>query len=89
MTKLRVDELARMNKRKKGSVIYLDKQKSNIQGWIDSGLRKDIDIYSVNMGIKKQTILEQALTLYMMLATEKKLEEVVDKYLPKEVKEEN
>jgi len=80
-TKLSVSEMLRLSQSKK--VIILDKQKSNIQAWVDSKIRHEIDVYCLNNGKKKQDVVEQALVLYMFLVVNDKLDEVVKKYLPK------
>lgn len=81
MTKLNTEEMLRLSKSK--TVIYLDKKKSNVQAWVDSAVRLQIDTYCINNGKKKQDVVEQALVLYMFLVTNDKLDEVIKKYLPK------
>jgi hypothetical protein len=81
MTKLNAEEMLRLSNAKK--VIYLDKRKSNIQAWIDSGIRLQLDKYCIEEGEKKQDVVEQAITLYLFLVINGKLDEVVKKYLPK------
>ena len=81
MTKLNAKEMLRLSQSKK--VIILDKQKSNFQAWVDARVRHEIDVYCLNNGKKKQDVAEQALVLYMFLVTNDKLDEVVEKYLPK------
>ena len=87
MTKLNAEEMLRLSKSK--TVIYLDKKKSNIQAWIDSALRLEMDRYCIDHGKKKQDVVDQAIVLYLFLVVNDKLDEVVKKYLPKgSVKEE-
>lgn len=81
MTKLNTKEMLRLRQAKK--VIYLDKQKSNIQAWVDSAVRLELDRYCIDHGKKKQDVVEQAIVLYLFLVVNDKLEEVVAKYLPK------
>lgn len=81
MTKLSVDEMLRLSKSKK--IIYLDKKKSNIQTWVDSAVRLQLDRYCIDNGKKKQDVVEQAIVLYLFLVVNNKLDEVVEKYLPK------
>ena len=81
MTKLNVDEMLRLSKSK--TVIYLDKKKSNIQAWVDSAVRLEIDRYCIDHGKKKQDVVEQAIVLYLFLVVNGKLDEVIKKYLPK------
>lgn len=81
MTKLSVKEMLRLSQSKK--VIILDKQKSNIQAWVDSKVRLEMDRYCIDNGKKKQDVVEQALVLYMFLVVNNKLDEVIEKYLPK------
>jgi len=81
-TKLNVDEMLRLRQSKK--VIYLDKKKSNIQSWVDSAVRLELDRYCIDHGLKKQDVVEQAIVLYLFLVVNDKLDEVVEKYLPKD-----
>jgi len=81
MTKLNVEEMLRLSKSK--TVIYLDKKKSNIQAWVDSAVRLQMDRYCVDNGKKKQDVVEQAIVLYLFLVVNNKLDEVIKKYLPK------
>ena len=81
MTRLNVEEMLRLSKSK--TVIYLDKKKSNIQAWIDSAVRLQMDKYCVEQGKKKQDVVEQAIVLYLFLVVGGKLDEVIKKYLPK------
>ena len=80
-TKLNVDEMLRLANSKK--VIILDQKKSNIQAWIDSKIRLELDRYCIENGAKKQDVVEQAITLYLFLVVNNKLDEVIEKYLPK------
>jgi len=81
-TKLNADEMLRLRQSKK--VIYLDKKKSNIQSWVDSAVRLELDRHCIDNGLKKQDVVEQAIVLYLFLVVNDKLDEVVDKYLPKD-----
>ena len=81
MTKLNVDEMLRLSKSK--TVIYLDKKKSNIQAWVDSAVRLELDRYCIDHGKKKQDVVEQAIVLYLFLVVNDKLDVVIQKYLPK------
>jgi len=81
MTKLNVEEMLRLSKSK--TVIYLDKKKSNVQAWVDSAVRLQLDKYCLENGKKRQDVVEQALVLYMYLVLNDKLEEAIKKYLPK------
>ena len=81
-TKLNADEMLRLRQSKK--VIYLDKKKSNIQSWVDSAVRLELDRYCIDHGLKKQDVVEQAIVLYLFLVVNDKLDEVVEKYLPKD-----
>ena len=81
-TKLNVEEMLRLSQSK--TVIYLDKRKSNIQAWVDSKIRLEIDRHCIENNKKKQDVVEQALTLYMYLILNDKLDEVIKKYLPKD-----
>ena len=80
-TKLNLDEMLRLSKSK--TVVYLDKKKSNVQAWVDSAVRLEMDRYCVDHGKKKQDVVEQAIVLYLFLVANEKLDEVVEKYLPK------
>ena len=82
MTKLNVDEMLRLSNSKK--VIILDQKKSNIQAWIDSKIRLELDRYCIENGAKKQDVVEEAITLYLFLVVNDKLDEVIKKYLPKD-----
>ena len=81
MTKLNTEEMLRLSKSK--TVIYLDKKKSNIQAWVDSAVRLEMDRYCIDHGLKKQDVVEQAIVLYLFLVVNDKLDEVVKKYLSK------
>ena len=80
-TKLNADEMLRLSQSK--TVIYLDKHKSNIQAWVDSKVRLELDRYCIDNSRKKQDVVEQAIVLYLFLVVNDKLDEVVKKYLPK------
>ena len=80
-TKLNTEELLRLSQSK--TVIVLDKQKSNIQAWVDSKVRLEMDRYCIDHGKKKQDVVEQAIVLYLFLVVNDKLDEAVEKYLPK------
>ena len=82
MTKLSTEEMLRLSKSK--TVIYLDKKKSNIQAWVDSAVRLEMDRYCIDHGKKKQDVVEQAIVLYLFLVVNGKLDEVINKYLPKD-----
>ena len=87
-TKLNTEELLRLSQSK--TVIVLDKQKSNIQAWVDSKVRLELDRYCIDNGKKKQDVVEQAIVLYMFLVINGKLDEAIEKYLPKNsVKKDN
>ena len=81
MTRLNVEEMLRLSKSK--TVIYLDKKKSNIQAWVDSAVRLQMDKYCIEQSKKKQDVVEQAIVLYLFLVVNGKLDEVIKKYLPK------
>lgn len=80
-TRLNVEEMLRLSKSK--TVIYLDKKKSNVQAWVDSAVRLQLDKYCLENGKKRQDVVEQALVLYLFLVVNGKLDEVTKKYLPK------
>ena len=81
MTKLNAEEMLRLSKSK--TVIYLDKKKSNVQAWVDSAVRLQLDKHCLENGKKRQDVVEQALVLYLFLVVNNKLDEVTEKYLPK------
>jgi len=80
-TKLNTEELLRLSQSK--TVIVLDKQKSNVQAWVDSKVRLELDRYCIDNGRKKQDVVEQAIVLYLFLVVNGKLDEAIKKYLPK------
>ena len=80
-TKLNAKEMLRLSQSK--TVIVLDKQKSNIQAWVDSKIRLELDRYCIDHGKKKQDVIEQAIVLYLFLVVNGKLDKVVEEYLPK------
>ena len=80
-TKLNTEEMLGLSQSK--AVIVLDKQKSNIQAWVDSKVRLELDRYCIDNGRKKQDVVEQAIVLYLFLVVNGKLDEAVKKYLPK------
>ena len=85
-TKLSKEEFLRLGGSKK--IIYIDKLKSNIQSWIDSKVRLELDRYCIDNQKKKQEVVEQAIILYLHLVFNDKLDEVIEKYLPKKAAEE-
>jgi hypothetical protein len=85
-TILSKEEFLRLGGSKK--IIYIDKLKSNIQSWIDSKVRLELDKYCLENQKKKQDVIEQAIILYLHLVLNDKLDEVIGKYLPKKAVEE-